>query len=300
MSDTVLITGATGFVGMEVLARYLERSDRSVVALVRAQDDAGAGARMQSVLTNLFGSVRGAWYGRRVDAVAADLTAPGLGLSGARRVELAGRVGTIVHSAASVSFTLAVGGGARDQRRGDPADARVRVAGARARRPGTVRSRLDGVRGGHVRRPILRDRLRHRSGVQQHLRAVEAGSRAAGPLARVDPLHDHAAEHRRRRSAQRLDVGFQRPLLAAAGVRSRAIRGRARGADGARGRRLGRLRGGCRLRVVHVRRRWHLPPHGGRQCEHDRGDRARGQPLLQAAAPRGRTPGGVRWVATAP
>jgi thioester reductase-like protein len=106
MSDEVLITGATGFVGMEVLARYLERSDRNVVALVRANDDAGARARMQAVLANMFGTVRGAWYGRRVEAVAADLTAPGLGLSRARYAELAARVGSIVHSAASVSFTL--------------------------------------------------------------------------------------------------------------------------------------------------------------------------------------------------
>ncbi len=106
MSDEVLITGATGFVGMEVLARYLERSDRDVVALVRADDDTVARARMQAVLANLFGSVRGAWYGRRVEPVAADLTAPGLGLSRARCTELATRVGSIIHSAASVSFTL--------------------------------------------------------------------------------------------------------------------------------------------------------------------------------------------------
>jgi thioester reductase-like protein len=106
VSEEVLITGATGFVGMEVLARYLEHGDRNIVALVRADDDAGARARMQAVLTNLFGSVRGAWYGRRVDAVAADLTAPGLGLSRARCTQLARRVGAIVHSAASVSFTL--------------------------------------------------------------------------------------------------------------------------------------------------------------------------------------------------
>ena len=31
----VLLTGATGFVGMELLARYLERTDRRVYALVR-------------------------------------------------------------------------------------------------------------------------------------------------------------------------------------------------------------------------------------------------------------------------
>jgi thioester reductase-like protein len=106
MSDELLISGASGFIGMEVLARYLERSERNVVALVRAADDAGARARMQAVLANLFGSVRGAWYGRRVEAVAAELTAPGLGLARSRRTELAARVGSIVHSAASVSFTL--------------------------------------------------------------------------------------------------------------------------------------------------------------------------------------------------
>src|SRR6185436_13801260 len=35
----VFLTGATGFLGMEVLARLLEAGDREVVALVRARDD---------------------------------------------------------------------------------------------------------------------------------------------------------------------------------------------------------------------------------------------------------------------
>ena len=38
----VLLTGATGFVGMELVARYLERSDRDLITLVRAADDASA------------------------------------------------------------------------------------------------------------------------------------------------------------------------------------------------------------------------------------------------------------------
>ncbi len=101
----VLLTGVTGFVGMELLARYLERGDRSVVALVRADSDAGARARIDSVLTNLFGAQAGRYAGR-VDAVAAELTAPDMGLTPVRRVELAERVSTIVHSAASISFTL--------------------------------------------------------------------------------------------------------------------------------------------------------------------------------------------------
>jgi long-chain acyl-CoA synthetase len=102
----VLLTGGTGFVGMEVLARYLERGDRRVVCLVRAADDSAARARVDATMRNLFGVVRARRYAGRVDAVAAELTEPSLGLRPRKRQELASRVSTIVHAAASVSFTL--------------------------------------------------------------------------------------------------------------------------------------------------------------------------------------------------
>jgi thioester reductase-like protein len=101
----VLLTGATGFVGMELVARWLERSDRDVTAIVRAHDDVGARARIDELLDDLFAE-RAEEYRGRVRAVAGDVTAPGLGLSAATRDELAERSSTIVHSAASVSFTL--------------------------------------------------------------------------------------------------------------------------------------------------------------------------------------------------
>jgi thioester reductase-like protein len=101
----VLLTGATGFVGMELLARYLERSERPIITLVRADSDEAANARVQQVLVNLFGA-RAERYAARVEAIAAELTAPGLSLARKRREGLARRVTTIVHSAASVSFTL--------------------------------------------------------------------------------------------------------------------------------------------------------------------------------------------------
>lgn len=107
MTGDVLLTGTTGFVGMELLARYLERSERRVVTLVRADGDAGARARVDAVLDNLFGS-RADEHRQRVDAVAADMTLPGMGLTVGVREQLAERVTTIVHSAASVSFTLAL------------------------------------------------------------------------------------------------------------------------------------------------------------------------------------------------
>lgn len=105
MTGAVLISGATGFVGMEVLARYLERSDRHLFTLVRAGDKAAARERIDGVLANLYGS-RARRYADRVTAVAGELTAPGLGLRERRARALAGEVSTIVHSAASVSFAL--------------------------------------------------------------------------------------------------------------------------------------------------------------------------------------------------
>ena len=74
----VLLTGATGFVGMEVLARYLERSNRQITCLVRADGDRAAAQRLDGILRNLFG--RGAdRYDGRVRAVAGELSEPGLG-----------------------------------------------------------------------------------------------------------------------------------------------------------------------------------------------------------------------------
>jgi thioester reductase-like protein len=99
----VLLTGATGFLGMELLIRYLERTDRRVYALVRGADSREAAARLKHTLLSLFGA--GHPYGERVVAVRGDITRSGLGLRG-RRDELAERVSEIVHSAASVSFEL--------------------------------------------------------------------------------------------------------------------------------------------------------------------------------------------------
>jgi thioester reductase-like protein len=101
----VLLTGATGFVGMELLARYLERTERPVVALIRAKSDDAARGRLEGVLANLFG-YRGGRYAGRVRAVAGDVTAPRLGLDAGRWERLAGEASTIVHGAASVSFAL--------------------------------------------------------------------------------------------------------------------------------------------------------------------------------------------------
>jgi long-chain acyl-CoA synthetase len=94
---------------MEVLGRYLESSERRIITPVRAADDSAASDRIRGTLRELFG-IRARRYDDRVEAIAADLTKPGLGLRRARRHEIAGRVEQIIHSAASVSFALPLDG----------------------------------------------------------------------------------------------------------------------------------------------------------------------------------------------
>jgi thioester reductase-like protein len=88
----VVLTGATGFVGSELLMRFLERGDRHVYALVRAGDDEEAAARLPAH--------------ERLTAVAADIERPGLGLDGRTADAIAEEASTVVHCAASVSFGL--------------------------------------------------------------------------------------------------------------------------------------------------------------------------------------------------
>jgi thioester reductase-like protein len=100
----VLLTGATGFVGMELLARYLERSDRHLCVLVRASDEDQARRRVRSTLESVIGESEG--HASRVSVVPGDIESDGLALEPEAVRRLAERVSEIVHAAASVSFSL--------------------------------------------------------------------------------------------------------------------------------------------------------------------------------------------------
>ena len=102
----ILLTGATGFVGMELLVRLLEQTDRDIVALVRAADDAAAEARIDELMKVIVAPAERRALRARVRGVAADLECAGLGLDEQTRDGLSASIGAVVHCAASVSFTL--------------------------------------------------------------------------------------------------------------------------------------------------------------------------------------------------
>lgn len=92
--SAVLLTGATGFVGMEVLHRLIEAGEE-VVAPVRAVDDVAAQRRIDETLAKLYMCPPE----HRVTAVAVDLTWP-LDLG-----DVADGCDRVVHCAASIAFT---------------------------------------------------------------------------------------------------------------------------------------------------------------------------------------------------
>ncbi|CAB4920478.1 unannotated protein [freshwater metagenome] len=96
---TVLLTGATGYLGTLTLARLLTDPAVEVICLVRAQDDAQAEQRLHDTVGKLWAAPDAAIY-ERLRAVAFDLTDP------PREVPGIGDVTHILHGAASVRFDL--------------------------------------------------------------------------------------------------------------------------------------------------------------------------------------------------
>ena len=100
----MLLTGATGFVGMEVLTRWLERDERRVYALVRAKDEEHAMERLRPGLGSAFGDAH--LHDDKLVALPGDVQQPLLGLDPKRADELAREIDLVIHSAASVSFSM--------------------------------------------------------------------------------------------------------------------------------------------------------------------------------------------------
>jgi thioester reductase-like protein len=103
----VFLTGATGFLGSEILKRFLASHPQSrVIVLVRSTPHQTARDRVESLLLGMFG-VEGARAHRdRIEIVNGDISLPDFGLDGARLMDLRARVDQVIHSAAIVRLEL--------------------------------------------------------------------------------------------------------------------------------------------------------------------------------------------------
>jgi len=102
VTDTLFLTGATGFLGAHVLVELLRITDSKVVCLMRADDDTTA---MRRISESLKGTGRDCTdFSSRVIPLCGDLTKPDFGLDAPDFNVLAATVGKIIHCAAEVSW----------------------------------------------------------------------------------------------------------------------------------------------------------------------------------------------------
>ena len=103
--DTTLITGATGFVGGELLVKLLAQPGRHVVCPIRASSDDAALERGRDRLQELLGT-EAVHLSHRVTWIRADIEEPHLGWGPMRWHDVASTTVEVFHCAASVSFDL--------------------------------------------------------------------------------------------------------------------------------------------------------------------------------------------------
>ena len=100
MKNTILLTGATGFLGTQIARQILTYEDTQVIALLRAADEDLARERLRREWWD-WSELRSA-LGDRIQAQAGDITHPNLGLSPVQYAGLTRRVTHIIHAAADI------------------------------------------------------------------------------------------------------------------------------------------------------------------------------------------------------
>lgn len=103
MTDAILLTGGTGFLGTEIAAQLVQQTGKTIYALVRARDSAHAAMRLKAAWKDrdaLYSAICG-----RIVPVPGDLEQADLGLTADAAACLLGNVHTIIHAAADVAVT---------------------------------------------------------------------------------------------------------------------------------------------------------------------------------------------------
>ena len=96
----ILLAGATGFLGIHILADYLDNDSGTAYCLVRGNDNNDSASRLREMLRFYFGDKYADTD--RVEVVCADLQRDGFDLSTVKYEELLKKVDTVINCAASV------------------------------------------------------------------------------------------------------------------------------------------------------------------------------------------------------
>ena len=117
-NKSVLITGASGFLGKVILWKLIETCPgiKKIYVLIRSKNNVSAEKRLIQMLKSRPFDFKYQYTDllKKIVAIDSDITAPGLGLSQTDRTLLEEQVNIVLHSAASVKFDASLKDNLRD------------------------------------------------------------------------------------------------------------------------------------------------------------------------------------------
>ena len=99
----VLLTGATGFLGMHVLEQFIKKHDINIYCIIRDDEKITSRVKLYKKLNYYFGDKYDKLIDKRIFAITGDITKIGFGLKQEELLNLANSVDTVINCAANVS-----------------------------------------------------------------------------------------------------------------------------------------------------------------------------------------------------
>ena len=99
----VLLTGATGFLGIHILQEFIENESGKIFCIIREEPGLTARTKILQKLNYYFGNKYNSLVDNRIIAVAGSITEPNFGINGEDLLELANSIDVVINSAANVS-----------------------------------------------------------------------------------------------------------------------------------------------------------------------------------------------------
>lgn len=101
--NSILLTGATGFLGAHILDNYLSTTKKGIIyCFVRRKDLGNPEERLQKTLEFYFGNKYNKMFGTRIKVITADITFEDFGLNSSDCENLAKKIDIVINSAALV------------------------------------------------------------------------------------------------------------------------------------------------------------------------------------------------------
>jgi len=101
--NNILLTGATGFLGIHILEQFINNVNGSIYCIVRGEPGITPITKLHQKLNYYFGNKYDDLLNKKIFAIPGNITAPGFGLNQEDLLKLANTVDAVVNSAAIVA-----------------------------------------------------------------------------------------------------------------------------------------------------------------------------------------------------